>query len=251
MCGVTDGCSHWRFSRANSRCHAVLGLYIAVGGKGVSLLGDNSFRYDHHHPRDDVDDDDDDDDYTNEGRMEALSLLLTGGGGVRGVGHDNDNNTLDFFADSAATAANAAGTTHLLDNNETKARNSWMDIDIKELDKCLRHIPLHVRLKVPRHVGTHLQERYGNNNHNRKKTLAELREESKCIVIVDDYDDNDDDGGCASSNSIDATADPNHDNSNNVKMDGANNDKVIADNIKDDDNDDDKDLEAWLDDVIA
>jgi hypothetical protein len=37
----------------------------------------------------------------------------------------------------------------------------WMRIDIAALDGCLRRAPIHERLKLPRHVGEHLEGRYG------------------------------------------------------------------------------------------
>ena len=117
-----------------------------------------------------------------------------------------------------------------------------MDIDVKALDKSLQRIPLHVRLQVPHHSGSHIDNKYGasTNYRNREKTLAEIREESKwCIATVFD------DGGGGSSN--DATAVCNH-NESNVKVNDGDNDYVDnGDKI----DDDDEDLEAWLDDIIS
>jgi len=62
--------------------------------------------------------------------------------------HDD---SLDFFADTAPTTRNNTDR-NVDNNNETKARNAWMEIDIKALDKCLRqNVPLHDRLHVPLH----------------------------------------------------------------------------------------------------
>ncbi len=46
-------------------------------------------------------------------------------------------------------------------------------------------MPIHEHLGLPRHVGEHLEGRYGINSGSggRKKTLAELREESRCVVV--------------------------------------------------------------------
>ena len=69
------------------------------------------------------------------------------------------------------------------DNNKAKACDPWMDIDVKALDKSLQCILLHVRLQVPHHIGSHIDNKYGasSNYHNREKTLAELREESEMV----------------------------------------------------------------------
>jgi hypothetical protein len=198
----------------------------ATGKSSSSALGDNSHRYDHHSTRSSIDDEYDDD-----GRMEefdtafahfdAASLSMGGGEAA-----------LDNFFDSSGPAARNSSQDN--SNEETKARNSWMEIDIKAMDTYLRqNIPLHVRLQVPIHIASHIDERYGSGN-SRKKTLAELREESKCTVNV-----NDDDGD---GNKLD------------VNVDNKANEKDDADNIEDeenDDDDDDEDLEAWLDNVMS
>ena len=71
----------------------------------------------------------------------------------------------------------------IIDNNEAKARDLWMDIDVKALDKSLQCIPLHVQLQVPHHIGSHIENKYGasSNYHNLEKTLAELREELEMV----------------------------------------------------------------------
>jgi hypothetical protein len=219
-------------------------------------LGDNSHRYDHRSSRSRIDvgvDDDEDDD----GRMEAFDTAFAHcdyASPSSLTRHDDDS--LDFFADSAPTTT-CNNTDRNVDNDdETRARNSWMEIDIKALDKYLRqNVPLHVRLQVPIHIASHVDERYGVTS-NRKKTLAELREESKCIVVQHD----DDDDGCASSSIIETISEcSNHDEFTNVvQVDGGINEKYEADKDDDDDDDDDdnddaddEDLEAWLDDVIS
>ena len=106
-------------------------------------LGDNSHRYDHHSSRscidvgvDEYENDDDDD-----GRMEAFDTSSTR--------HDD---SLDFFADTGNNTDR-----NVDNNNETKARNAWMEIDIKALDKCLRqnvllHDRLHMSLFILHHI---------------------------------------------------------------------------------------------------
>ena len=220
-------------------------------------LGDNSHRYDHRSSRsciddvgvDEYEDDDDDDD----GRMEAFDTAFAHYDASLSSLKRRDDDSLDFFADSGPTTRNNKDRNVDNDDNETRARNSWMEIDIKALDKCLRqHIPLHDQLHVPLHIASHIEERYGGNQ-NRKKTLAELRDESTCIVVQHD----DDDDGCTSSSIIGAVSEcSNHDVLTNiVQVDGGINEKDEADkddnDDDDNDDDDDEDLEAWLDDVIS
>ena len=212
-------------------------------------LGDNSHRYDHRSSRScidvGVDEHENDDD---DGRMEAFDAAFAHYDASPSSLTRHDDDSLDFFADSAPTTHNNTDR-NVGNDDETRARNSWMEIDIKALDKCLRqHIPLHDRLHVPIHIASHVEERYGVTS-NRKKTLAELREESKCIVVQHDDD------GCASSSIIETISEcSNHDEFTNiVQVDGGINEKDEADkdDDNDDDDDDDEDLEAWLDDVIS
>lgn len=199
-----------------------------------ALLGDNSHRYDHHPCSRNIDvvDEYDEDDG---GRMEDFDNAFAHYDASLSMGGGND--ALDFFAGSGTTTRNSHNVDNSNNNNETKARNSWMEIDTKAMDIFLQqHVPLHVRLQVPPHIASHIEERYGVNSKNiRNKTLAELREESKCIV--------DDGGGGASSN--EALAE--QDDSNNVKVDNGVNEKDDAD----DDDDEEDLLEAWLDDVLS
>ena len=64
-----------------------------------------------------------------------------------------------------------------------------MYIDVKALDECLARIPMHERLKLPYHVGRHLENAYRANGiagrEGRKKKMAELREEWKRTRVED------------------------------------------------------------------
>ncbi len=78
-----------------------------------------------------------------------------------------------------------------------KRRSIISSIDIKQLNECFKQIPIHTRLRLPHYIGRHLEDRYGlgvrptpppagaaggGGRENTKKTLAQLREESRCII---------------------------------------------------------------------
>jgi hypothetical protein len=79
-----------------------------------------------------------------------------------------------------------------MNDGQDGVAGDWMRIDIKALDECLRKIPIHERLGLPRHVGDHILCMYGEDVC-RKKTLGELREESNFVVGTTENEvDNDD-----------------------------------------------------------
>ena len=160
------------------------------GGRGTPrsrtaavVLGDNSHRYESHHGRanDDNNDDDDNDDpggwmMTFEGVDDAAYRDVV----FRDVKKSNDISTL---GGGDATDERHRVASDLMNDGDGQdgVAEDWIRIDIKALDECLRKIPIHERLGLPRHVGDHLVRMYGEDVC-RKKTLGELREESHCVV---------------------------------------------------------------------
>ena len=144
----------------------------------------------------------------------------------------------------------------------------WMRIDIAALDGCLRRAPIHERLKLPRHVGEHLEGRYGvgsgsgsgGGGRGRTKTLAELREESRCVfdVHATELDDRhrvrEQVGDGDSSRTVGGG-----DRTMATKKEKEEGDSTARASRSDDEHDADdeeeeeeeEDLEAWLDDMIA
>lgn len=195
------------------------------GGADPRKLGNNDFRYER-------------------------STSNTSGGGGNGYSHYDsildDINFMptgglgEYYGDShigmeeedlavATLSATAALTSSSSKGDQTENAEDWMTIDVKALDKCLQQIPIHERLKLPHHIGEHLENAYGGGRGGgRKKTLAELREEAEFAHVESEPDN----------------FEKEEENVTNTMQDGnMNND--------DSDADEDEDLDAWLDDMIA
>ena len=126
-------------------------------------LGDNAFRFERAKINTDEVDAGGDEYY--DGLLDDINFMSSGGGGEYfGPSYDNAKSEEEDF----------------VDNLDGEVTDCW-SVDIQSLAHCLSQIPLHERLNVPRHIGQHLQNMYGDMG-SRKKTLAELREESKCVV---------------------------------------------------------------------
>mmetsp|Transcript_12911 Transcript_12911/g.26129 ORF Transcript_12911/g.26129 Transcript_12911/m.26129 type:complete len:285 (-) Transcript_12911:47-901(-) len=153
-------------------------------GPDTKTLGDNSFRYQRHGGDGGTDDDNDGEEgifsHGDGGSLLDAFDPSTGiGGGYTYLGpaHDTATGRLDDGFDSISLG-------HDYDPNIDSLpmeTNDWLEEDrvsMAALAKCFSQIPIHDRLKVPWHVGRHLESVYGVGISDRKKTLAELREES-------------------------------------------------------------------------
>ena len=150
-------------------------------GVDISKLGDNSFRYTTNKTSSTSGGGD-----AYDGLLDDINFISSDGGFGEYYG-DSHFTTYNDGEDelSSATAALALSNNK---SNQQHQNEDWMTIDINALDKCLKQIPIHERLKIPRHIGKHLEDRYDidGGGGGRKKTLAELREEAKCISAVQD-----------------------------------------------------------------
>jgi len=142
-------------------------------------------------------------------------------------------------------------------NISDEAAEDWMSIDIKALDKCLKQIPIHERLKLPYHIGMHLENMYGLDTGvggGRKKTLAELREEAKCVIVDNGMPDPVVSSGESESAKEKAAKEiipgQNDKSESDIQRDKVGGDNNDDPNAAEDDNDG-EDLEAWLDDMIS
>lgn len=259
------------------------------GGRGrrhkqkIIVDGDNSFRYINTTNDDDgaaaaAGDDNNDDDFTswlfddsaNDGGFNFL-----GGGGEDDdivVGNDSEGRLVTEILRSIAVGSSK----QKQDSNKgiENTRINIMSIDIQQLNACLKQIPIHQRLRLPHYIGRHLEDRYGLvgvgssvGNSQMKKTLAQLREESRCIVRDDDeeYRKMNTDGTIEKkSEDLSVTAssfaggdDEKHrwgqeGDASEITTSGVVVGVALPEPIaKDNEDDDDKDLEAWLDDMIA
>jgi len=174
-----------------------------------------------------------------DGLLDDSNFMSTGRGGLG-----------EFYGDSHYAAGkeeeDLADATLLAQQSEVE---DWMSIDVKALDKCLKQIPIHERLKLPYHIGKHLESMYGadGGGGGRKKTLAELREESKCTQEESRRSVSNDP---KSEKEGVQTEKMKTEQSDSTKMqpDNMNNNDDESDVVADDDGDD---LEAWLDDMIG
>mmetsp|Transcript_14831 Transcript_14831/g.26945 ORF Transcript_14831/g.26945 Transcript_14831/m.26945 type:complete len:253 (-) Transcript_14831:378-1136(-) len=176
-----------------------------------------------------------------DGLLDDSNFMSTGRGGLG-----------EFYGDSHYAAGkeeeDLADATLLAQQSEVE---DWMSIDVKALDKCLKQIPIHERLKLPYHIGKHLESMYGadGGGGGRKKTLAELREESKSTHVEDDSrravsnDPKSEKEGVQTEKMKTEQSD-----STKMQPDNMNNNDDESDVVADDDGDD---LEAWLDDMIG
>jgi hypothetical protein len=142
----------------------------------------------------------------------------------------------------------------------------WMCINLGALDGCLQCVPIHERLWLPRHVGEHLEGRYGvdSGGGGWKKTLAKLREESRCIVVnvvrATEVDDN-----CHRASLRDGVEDSSRteeggggqmmmmtmEEKEGGNLMGRTGQSDNEDDAEQGNNEEREDLEAWLDDMIA
>ncbi|KAL7434732.1 hypothetical protein ACHAXH_005666 [Discostella pseudostelligera] len=135
-----------------------------------------------------------------------------------------------------------------------------MLIDIKQLNECFKQIPIHQRLQLPHYIGRHLEDRYGlgvggRGRENEKKTLAQLREESRCI-IRDDEDDHYALEGLTVSEADTEQSKPTLAARGGEKSDEGDSSATdragaVAAEGGTAEDDNEEDLEAWLDDMIA
>ena len=199
-------------------------------GPDPRTLGDNAFRFERRN-KDDTSNDDDDDG-SSDMVLDDFNTGLLLGSDYYGASH-YDLQEDDYNNEGETTTS-----------FENSSDNDWMSVDVQALTACLKQLPIHERLKVPYHVGKHIESRYGIDKAaaGGKKTLAELREESKCIV------NNDDDYGI--SNSADDL--PTVEEIDTItNQNSSETEKAKADNNSDGDEDDEDDLDAWLDDMIS
>ena len=188
------------------------------GGGDLSKLGDNSFRYDRSSTANTSSGDD-----VYDGLLDDINLLPSAG-------------LSEFYGDEEEDVLLPTIASLSLSSNNNKQQNvnntvkeDWMSIDIKALDKCLKQIPLHERLKIPKHIGDYLQDKYYNDGVEHKKTVAQLREDAKCIV-------------------------PEEEEIQEVEEEISKKSKVVRQQHDNEDNvseEEDEDLESWLDDMIA
>ena len=252
----------------------------------IIVDGDNSFRY-INTTTDGVaaaaaGDDNNDDDFTS--WLFDDSALDDGGYNFLKVEADDvaGNNDSEGLLVTEILRSIAGGTSHhrhhhpqQQQNNTNKAientRINIMSIDIQQLNACLKQIPIHQRLRLPHYIGRHLEDRYGLvgvgssvGNSQMKKTLAQLREESRYIVRDDDdeeYRKNNTDGTIEKKlEDLSITASSFAGGEGGDHRWGGEGDEsemttsgvVVPEPIaKDNEDDDDNDLEAWLDDMIA
>jgi len=180
----------------------------------ISKLGDNSFRYDRSSTAANTSSGDD----AYDGLLDDINLLPSAG--LSEFYGDEEEDDLSSITASLSLSSNSKQ-----QNTNNKAED-WMSIDIKALDKCLKQIPLHERLKIPKHIGDYLQDKYYNDGAEQKKTIAQLREEAKCVIPEEEVQEEEDIS-----------------KKNEVKQQNDNEDDVSEE--------EDEDLESWLDDMIA
>mmetsp|Transcript_12852 Transcript_12852/g.23101 ORF Transcript_12852/g.23101 Transcript_12852/m.23101 type:complete len:248 (-) Transcript_12852:240-983(-) len=198
------------------------------GGVDPCKLGSNDFRYER--STSNTSGGGGDNRYSHyDGLLDDINFMPTGGlGEYYGDSHigmeEEDLAVATLSATAALKTSSSIG-------DQTNNSEDWMSIDVKSLDKCLQQIPIHERLKLPHHIGKHLENSYGGGKGGgRKKTLAELREEVEFAHVEDEP------------NNIEKE----EENVTNTMQDGnMNNDESDADE------DEDEDLDAWLDDMIA
>ena len=185
----------------------------------LSKLGDNSFRYDRSSTTNTSSSDD-----AYDGLLDDINLLPSAG--LSEYYGDEEEDDLSSIAASLSLSS--------LNNKQQNANNKvaedWMSIDIKALNKCLKQIPLHERLKIPKHIGDYLQDKYYNDDVEHKKTIAQLREESKCVILEEEE-------------ILHEVEEETPKNNESLKLVDDDEDNVSEE--------EDEDLESWLDDMIA
>lgn len=112
-------------------------------GGDLSKLGDNSFRYDRSSTANTSSSGDD----VYDGLLDDINLLPSAGLSEF-YGDEEEDDLLPTIASLSLSSNN-----NKQQNVNNKVAEDWMSIDIKALDKCLKQIPLHERLKIPKHIG--------------------------------------------------------------------------------------------------
>ena len=184
----------------------------------LSKLGDNSFRYDRSSTANTSSSDD-----VYDGLLDDINLLPSAGLSEYYGNEEEDES-------AALSSVSLSSNNKQSQNTNNKVAEDWMSIDIKALDKCLKQIPLHERLKIPKHIGDYLQDKYYNGGVENKKTIAQLREEAKCVILDEEEIQQEEVETISKKNEV---VKQQHDNEDNVSEE------------------EDEDLESWLDDMIA
>ena len=190
------------------------------GGGDLSKLGDNSFRYDRSGTANTSSSDD-----VYDGLLDDINLLPSAG--LSEYYGDDEEDDLSSIAASLSLTSNNNKQQNV---NNNKVADDWMSIDIKALDNCLKQISLHERLKIPKHIGDYLQDKYYNDDVEHKKTIAQLREESKCVILEEEE-------------ILHEVEEETPKNNESLKLVDDDEDNVSEE--------EDEDLESWLDDMIA
>lgn len=198
------------------------------GGGDPSKLGDNSFRY---------------------ARGGAAGAGRSAGGNdYEDALGDWDQNFFPGAGGASEFLSDVAGADDdFLGGSATTTSDSgeWTPAKMVALDGLLRQIPVAERLGLPAHIGRHLEEMYGSDK-GRKMTLAEMREESRrhkaMSGLAEASKEEIPTKQNASVEDPDVDAKP-VDNGKATDKDGA---REASDNEEDE-----EDLDAWLDDMIA
>ena len=184
-------------------------------------MGDNSFRY--YDRSSTTANTSSGDNNAYDGLLDDINLLPSAG--LSEFYGDEEEDDL-----SSITASLSLSSNNKQQNVNNKVAEDWMSIDIKALDKCLKQIPLHDRLKIPKNIGDYLQDKYYNDDVEHKKTIAQLREESKCVILEEEE-------------ILHEVEEETPKNNESLKLVDDDEDNVSEE--------EDEDLESWLDDMIA
>ena len=120
---------------------------------------------------------------------------------------------------------------------ESDGGDDWMKIDMKLLDKCLREVPIHKRLNIAWHVGKHIEDQYGASGagKGRARTIAQMREAKIEDNVTSEKEQH----------SNEMLPSVTRDSASEVKGGVAGGDETGSAD------DDEEDLDAWLDDMIS
>jgi hypothetical protein len=243
--------------------------------KKIIVDGDNSFRYSNNNNTthsSTTTNDVTDDDYISwlfeeSAPFDGISNFFLGDDDD--VGNENEalvSEILNRSMDRSQSKQQKQKQQHQQQQGVSPEQNTML-IDIKQLNECFKQIPIHQRLQLPHYIGRHLEDRYGlgvgastavggRGRENEKKTLAQLREESRCIIRDDEDDDHYTLEGLTVSEADTEQSKPTLAARGGEKSDEG--DSSATDRVgavaaeggtAEDDNE--EDLEAWLDDMIA
>ena len=209
-------------------------------GPDPSTLGDNAFRFERNRQKDNTDGNSDQHDHGGIMLLDDFNTGLLLGSDYYGASHYDVQEDNYEGGDTATSLLYQQKKTTTSSSSRENSDNDWMSIDIQAMSDCLKQLPIHGRLDVPYHVGKHIESRYGGGGGAGKKTLAELREESKCIVKSDNYD-------------VTSMKRSSVEDVPKVEEEAVTNKSTSkTKEPKAGDNDDDEDdLDAWLDDMIS